>query len=77
MLDKSHDISVDCAVYDLEDSVAEDKKASARTDLRNFLDGPRPEKIKEIAVQMNGIDTRHALADLMEVVRRTQAMSTM
>ena len=68
MLEKSRSLTVDCVVYDLEDSVVEDKKTEARQSLRRFLDGERPQHIKEIAVRVNGIDTAHTLADLLEIV---------
>jgi citrate lyase subunit beta-like protein len=69
MLEKSRGLSVDCVTYDLEDSVAPNRKANARHELRQFLSSTRPNGAKEVAVRINSVDTKHALADLTEVVR--------
>lgn len=69
MLIKSRGLKVDCAIYDLEDSVVPDQKHNARTALSEFLQTPRPDGIREVAVRINAIDTRHALDDLTAVVR--------
>lgn len=69
MLEKSRSLAVDCVAYDLEDSVAPDRKGSARRELRQFLDSPRPKGVKEVAVRINSVDTGLALDDLTEVVR--------
>jgi citrate lyase beta subunit len=69
MLNKSRGLNVDCAVYDLEDSVAPNQKQSARAALADFLDSPRPKNVKEIGVRINATDTKHALEDLDAIVR--------
>jgi citrate lyase beta subunit len=73
MLDKSRSFKVDCAAYDLEDSVAPAQKADARRALRQFLSQPRAPGIREVAVRINSVDSGLALGDLEEVVssRRT------
>ncbi|KEZ46302.1 4-formylbenzenesulfonate dehydrogenase [Scedosporium apiospermum] len=45
MLDKSMGLTVDCAAYDVEDSVTPDLKQSARHGLRDFLNTTRPKGI--------------------------------
>lgn len=69
MLEKSKGLAVDCVVYDLEDSVSPDNKESARKALRKFLDEARPERVTEIAVRINGVDTEYCLDDMIEIVR--------
>ena len=68
MLDKSISLNVDCVAYDLEDSVTLGKKAEARSNLRRFLEQPRPSGIKEQAVRINAVESGLALDDLTEVV---------
>ena len=68
MLDKSISLNVDCVAYDLEDSVTLRKKAEARSNLRRFLEQPRPSGIKEQAVRINAVESGLALDDLTEVV---------
>jgi citrate lyase subunit beta-like protein len=69
MLNKSRGLNVDCAVYDLEDSVALNQKQSARKALADFLNSSRPKNVNEIGVRINATDTKHALEDLDAIVR--------
>lgn len=69
-LEKSRGLAVDHITYDLEDSVTPSKKPEARTALRQFLESPRPENVKETGVRINSVDTGFALDDLTEVVRQ-------
>ena len=69
MLDKSRSLAVDCAAYDLEDSVTPTRKDEARKLVRQAIDQPIPEGIKERAVRINSVGSGLALADLTEVVR--------
>ena len=68
MLEKSRGLSVDSIAYDLEDSVTPRKKAEARSNIRSFLNQPRPKGVKENAVRINAVETGLALEDLTEVV---------
>lgn len=69
MLDQSRVLSVDCVVYDLEDSVTPSKKSEARSNICRFLQQSRPNGIKENAIRINAVQTGLALDDLTEVVR--------
>lgn len=69
MLEKSRNLAVDCAAYDLEDSVTPGKKAEARSNLRKLLEQARAPHIKEQAVRINAIDSGYALDDLTEVLK--------
>jgi citrate lyase subunit beta-like protein len=71
MLAKSRNLTVDCVAYDLEDSVAPDRKQNARETLGSFLqtlNHDRPKGIKEIAVRVNATDTKYIEDDLRAVV---------
>jgi len=70
MLDKSMGLTVDCAAYDVEDSVTPDLKQSARHGLRDFLNTTRPKGISEVAVRINSVHSKYVLDDLVEVVSR-------
>ena len=59
---------MDCVAYDLEDSVTPRRKAEARINLRQFLQQPRPARIREQAVRINAVESGLALDDLTEVV---------
>jgi len=81
-LEKSRGLNVDCVAYDLEDSVTPGRKAEARTNLRQFLEQPRPDGIREQAVRINAVESGLALDDLTEVVcilmcGRTQAVHSL
>ncbi|PSN69787.1 beta subunit of citrate lyase [Corynespora cassiicola Philippines] len=69
MLEKASTLSVDTITYDLEDSVAPQKKPEARANLRSILSTPRPSGIKETCVRINSVDTGLALDDLTEVLK--------
>ena len=56
--------AVDTLVYDLEDSVAPDRKAAARDALLPVLRGPRPRGAREVAVRVNSVASGLATADL-------------
>ena len=75
MLDKTISLNVDCVAYDLEDSVTLGKKAEARSNLRRFLEQPRPSGIKEQAVRINAVESGLALEDLIEVVIPSKLLS--
>lgn len=68
MLEKSRGLGVDCVAYDLEDSVAPQKKPDARRAIKTFLDHPRAQGIRENAVRINSVESGLALDDLSEVV---------
>ncbi|CAK7271859.1 hypothetical protein SEPCBS57363_004837 [Sporothrix epigloea] len=80
MLSKSLTLASDNITYDLEDSVTETAKPAARAALRQHLESlvaktPSALPFKtEIAVRINAVSTRHALADLVELGPR--ALST-
>jgi citrate lyase beta subunit len=57
MLVKSRNLNVDCAVYDLEDSVALDQKANARRSVSAFLKQERPVGVREVAVRVNSVES--------------------
>ncbi|CAG8955453.1 hypothetical protein HYFRA_00010319 [Hymenoscyphus fraxineus] len=67
-LQKSHALTVDTVVYDLEDSVTTSQKPQARTNLQSFLSQPRPPNITELAVRINAVSTGLALDDLTSVL---------
>lgn len=69
MLEKSKAMTVDTVAYDLEDSVAPQKKVEARHNLREILSQPRPPSIRETCVRINSVDTGLALDDLTEVLK--------
>ncbi|KAL8693795.1 MAG: hypothetical protein Q9218_001443 [Villophora microphyllina] len=69
MLDKSRGLNVDCVAYDLEDSVTPSKKPEARNNIRQFLQQPRSDGIRENAVRINAVQTGLALDDLTEVLK--------
>lgn len=68
MLDKTKALTADCVAYDLEDSVTPNRKGEARSNLRRFLEQPRPAGIKECAVRINAIGTGFESQDVEEVV---------
>ncbi|KAJ9143438.1 Protein phosphatase methylesterase 1 [Pleurostoma richardsiae] len=69
MLEKSRNLAIDCAIYDLEDSVSPQSKEAARKRLGDFLSSSRPHRVTEVAVRINGVDSGHALDDLTKVLR--------
>ena len=68
-IEKSRGLSVDCVIYDLEDSIRTHQKSEARANIRNLLNEPRPGRVQERAVRINSIGSRFAEDDLNEVVR--------
>ena len=70
MLDKSRGLTADCVTYDLEDSVTPNKKAEARSNIRKFLDQPRPDDIKECAIRINAVGSGFEADDIEAVVGR-------
>ncbi|KAF2203729.1 beta subunit of citrate lyase [Delitschia confertaspora ATCC 74209] len=69
MLEKSRSMRVDTVAYDLEDSVTLGKKAEARQNLKELLQQPKPDGIKELCVRINSVDSGLALQDLQEVLQ--------
>ncbi|KAH8732822.1 citrate lyase [Phaeosphaeriaceae sp. PMI808] len=69
MLEKAFAMHADNVTYDLEDSVAPHMKSEARSNLRDILNQPKPNGIKEMCVRINSVDTRLALDDLTEVLK--------
>ena len=69
MLSKTCGLSADCVAYDIEDSVTPGRKAEARSNIRRFLEQPRPKGIRECAVRINAVGTGFEAHDLEEVVR--------
>jgi citrate lyase subunit beta/citryl-CoA lyase len=55
-LDKTHGLDCDVVIFDLEDSVAPDKKAEARDNLRRFF-RETPLTARETVIRINGVGT--------------------
>jgi citrate lyase subunit beta / citryl-CoA lyase len=66
-LEKSHDLDCDAVIFDLEDSVAPQKKAEARANLKDFFAG-RPLPGKERIIRINGLASEYGHADLEMVL---------
>ncbi|MBB2672488.1 UNVERIFIED_ORG: citrate lyase subunit beta/citryl-CoA lyase [Rhizobium esperanzae] len=62
-LEKSHSLECDAVIFDLEDSVAPEKKGQARENLRAFFAGP-PLKGKERIIRINSLSSEFGAADL-------------
>jgi len=62
-LEKVHDLDCDGVIFDLEDSVAPEKKAEARENLKSFL-GSRPLMDKEKIIRINALSTPFGRDDL-------------
>lgn len=62
-LEKSHSLDCDAVIFDLEDSVAPEKKEEARENLRRFFAGP-PLEGKERIIRINSLSSEFGLADL-------------
>ena len=69
MLAKSQGLTLDCAIYDLEDSVTPALKAKARSNIRQLLDGQRSYTIRENAVRINSLQSGLALDDLTTILQ--------
>ncbi|PJI39935.1 MAG: CoA ester lyase [Rhizobium sp.] len=66
-LEKTHGLSCDAVIFDLEDSVAPEKKAEARANLRRFFT-ETPLKDREAIIRVNGLDTEFFLEDMAAVI---------
>lgn len=62
-LEKIHALDCDAVIFDLEDSVAPEKKAEARDNLRRFF-GETPLSGREAIIRINGLDTDFGAQDL-------------
>ncbi|MFN7101572.1 MAG: HpcH/HpaI aldolase/citrate lyase family protein [Pseudorhizobium sp.] len=62
-LDKTHGLDCDVVIFDLEDSVASDKKAEARDNLRRFF-RETPLTACETVIRINGADTQFRREDV-------------
>ncbi|MBW9056028.1 HpcH/HpaI aldolase/citrate lyase family protein [Rhizobium mesosinicum] len=62
-LEKTHSLDCDAVILDLEDSVAPEKKAEARDNLKAFFAGPALEG-KERIIRINSLSSGFGLADL-------------
>ena len=60
---KAAEIGADVLIIDLEDAVAPDDKASARSTALNYFTKPAAKTIQR-ALRVNGLDTRAGIADL-------------
>lgn len=65
---KSVTLPVDVLIYDLEDSVAPDRKDEARQSLLNFL-GDKSKTDQYLVVRVNGVKTEWAQNDLKAISR--------
>lgn len=66
-LEKTHGLSCDAVIFDLEDSVAPEKKAEARANLARFF-AETPLKDRESIIRVNGLDTEFFLEDMAAVI---------
>jgi len=62
---KAETAGADALIFDLEDSVAPECKADARSNLRDYLSGLGPERTWQAYVRINPLDTGEALDDLL------------
>ena len=62
-LEKTHSLDCDAVILDLEDSVAPERKAEARDNLKTFFAGP-PLEGKERIIRINSLSSGFGLADL-------------
>jgi len=62
-LDKTHGLECDVVIFDLEDSVATEKKSEARDNLRRFF-RETPREGAERVIRINGADTEFRGKDL-------------
>ncbi|MEB2845196.1 CoA ester lyase [Rhizobiales bacterium RZME27] len=66
-LEKTHIVDCDAVIFDLEDSVAPEKKAEARCNLRRFF-AESPLQGREVIIRINALDSEFGQDDL-ELVR--------
>ncbi len=62
-LEKTHALDCDVVIFDLEDSVAPEKKMEARENLKAFFSGP-PLEGKERIIRINSLSSEFGNADL-------------
>ena len=62
-LAKVAELATDAAIFDLEDSVAPEKKAEARENLKAFFSGP-PLPNRERIIRINALSSEFGIADL-------------
>ncbi|HLP67237.1 MAG TPA: CoA ester lyase [Rhizobium sp.] len=67
-LAKVPDLDCDVVIFDLEDSVAPEKKGEARENLRRFFAEVSPLHDKECVIRINGHDTGFADDDMAAVI---------
>lgn len=63
-LEKAHALQADVLIFDLEDSVAEEKKAEARDNLKRHFAHRAGPSAAETVIRINAVDTAHLAADL-------------
>ncbi len=68
MLNKTLSLNVDCVTYDLEDSVTLNEKATARSNIRRFLEQDFAQGIEERSVRINPVGSGFEAKDLEAVV---------
>ncbi|GGB39691.1 citrate lyase subunit beta [Roseibium aquae] len=66
-LEKAKSLDVDCLILDLEDAVAPDAKAEARSQVVEAVKGGGYGQ-RELVIRINGLDTDHAEEDLKAAV---------
>ncbi|KAG0137616.1 citrate lyase subunit beta [Tuber indicum] len=69
MMEKARGLNVDCVTYDLEDAVTAAEKPAARHIIKDALNLPRPEGVREVCVRINAVDSGLALEDLGAVLQ--------
>lgn len=67
-LDKARDCAADVLIVDLEDSVAESRKAIGRELAADFLRRPSPVRRGRVFVRVNPLNSVHCMHDLATVV---------
>ncbi len=63
-LEKAHALQADVLIFDLEDSVAEEKKAEARDNLKRHFASLAVPHAAETVIRINAVDTAHLEPDL-------------
>ncbi len=67
MLSKAADLDADLVLFDLEDSVHQSQKETARVLVAQWLSEARPTS-KTFGVRLNALDSHHLLADLIQIL---------
>lgn len=70
---KAETAGADALIFDLEDSVAPERKAEARSALSDYLSGLRADRTWRAYVRINPLDTGEALDDLLVAAHRSVA----